>query len=90
MLPIAIGRMPPSGLLRPIRLAPKKNGQAEIGTLPEITLLMKVVKEVIKLEESNPWVGEMRSLIQMLGKKTIMTPSRARREGVHCPGDLKG
>ena len=43
-----------------MRLAPKKKGRAGIGTLPEITLLIKLVKEVTKLEESSPRLCEVR------------------------------
>jgi hypothetical protein len=43
--PTAIGLIPPSGFLRAIKLAPKKNGLAAAGTSPLKTRLIKDVRE---------------------------------------------
>jgi hypothetical protein len=69
-----MGRTPPSTLLRPIRFAPKKKGRAGMGTLPEMTLLVKQVKEDRRLEEFNPRLGDMRSF-RCCGRRPSCPPA---------------
>ena len=51
---MAMGRTPPSFLDRPIKVAPKKKGRANVGTFPATTRLMKLVKESMSSDSSSP------------------------------------
>ena len=60
--PLAIGLIPPSGLFRPISVAPKKNGRADGIMPPDIMKLVNPVRELTKEEAPPPEKLAVRSL----------------------------